>query len=196
MTTSTRRRRFTRAAALAGTATIIASISVGWHALSASAAFPGEPYETQFEIEGDLAVDAGQDWESDPATATNLRGAPFTTLEVCDDNPVPDPNNPGEEITDDLNRIVQGNSINGILIDSPPINTGNVNRKSDLCSVHRAYELVFVPTADAGDDPNAGQYNFVLYGGWSRPNVQGEINVLSRPGRTEFSVSLPADERP
>jgi uncharacterized repeat protein (TIGR01451 family) len=178
MTTSTRRRRFARAAALAGTATIIASVGIGWHALSASAAFPGAPYETDFEIDGNLAVEGGQDWQSDPAAATNLRGAPFTTLEVCDNNPVPDPNNPGEEITDDVNRIVQGNEINGILIDSPPVNSGNVNRKSDLCSVHRAYELVFVPTADAGDDPNAGQYNFVLYGGWSRPNVQGEINVL------------------
>ena len=35
-----------------------------------------------------------------------------------------------------------------------------------------------MPTADTNDDPQAGQYHFILYGGWSRPLTNGEIDVL------------------
>jgi len=167
MTTPNPRRRFTRAFALTGAAAIIASAGLGWHALSASAAVSGQPYETQFEIDGNTAVDGGQDWATDPASAPNLHDF-HQSSELCGG-------------TDkDPNRVVPGTKIddNGILISSPPVAAGNVNTKSDLCSVYQAWELVFVPTADPGDDPQAGQYNFVLYAGWSRPNVNGEIDVL------------------
>jgi uncharacterized repeat protein (TIGR01451 family) len=167
MTTSTHRRRFTRPCALTAAAAIIATAGLGWHALSASAAFSGEPYQTEFEIDGNTAVDGGQDWATPPAAAPNLHDL-HTTTELCGG-------------TDkDPNRVVPGTKIDddGMLISSPPVEPGNVNTKSDLCSVYQAWELVFVPTADLGDDPDAGQYNFILYAGWSRPNVNGEIDVL------------------
>src|SRR3954471_1866236 len=147
MTTPAHRRRFTRAGALTASVAIIASAGLGWHALSASAAFSGQPYETQFEIDGNTAVDGGQDWASDPAGAPNLHDF-HQSSELCGG-------------TDkDPNRVVPGTKINdnGLLISSPPVQAGNVNTKSDLCSVYQASELVFVPTADSNDDPQAGQY--------------------------------------
>src|SRR4029079_11519751 len=59
-----------------------------------------------------------------------------------------------------------------------PVVVSNGPKKPALCAVYSAWELVFVPTADPGDDPDAGQYNFILYGAWSRPDVNGEIDVL------------------
>ena len=72
MATSTHRRRFTRAAALTGAVTIIASAGIGWHALIASAAFPGTDYETEFEIDANTEVNGGQDWDSTPASAPKM----------------------------------------------------------------------------------------------------------------------------
>src|SRR4029079_5882516 len=128
MTTSIRRRRLTRVFALSGKAVIIASAGIGWHALSASAAFPGQPYETQFEIDGNIAVDGAQDWASTPASAPNLQGAPFEDTEVCDKNPAVVN---GEVVTDDPTRVVPGTKIDDILIASPPIGGSNVPNKTD-----------------------------------------------------------------
>ena len=119
MTTSTSRRRFTRAAALVGSAAIIASAGVGWNALSASAAFSGQPYATQFEIDGNTAVNGGQDWASSAASAPNLHGAPFETSELCGGQD-PDPN-----------RVIPGTKIDDILVDAPPVAPGNVNTKPE-----------------------------------------------------------------
>ena len=58
------------------------------------------------------------------------------------------------------------------------IAAGNVPGKTDLCLTYRTWELVFVPTVDPTDDASAGHYEFVFYGAWSRPNVNGEIDVL------------------
>ena len=84
-----------------GSATIIASAGIGWHALSASAAFPGTPYETEFEIDANTAVDGGQDWDSAPASAPNLQGAPFRTADACG-NLTEDQIVPGTKIDDFL----------------------------------------------------------------------------------------------
>jgi uncharacterized repeat protein (TIGR01451 family) len=156
-----------RAAALFGSIGAIAatSIVVGV-SQPASAAFGGT---TQFEIDGNTAVDGGQDWASDPASATNLNDDPFATNDGCRVSVNP----PADD-----DRIVQGTKINDMAIDNPPVNAGNVPGKTDLCLTYRTWELVFVPTADPNDDPAAGHYEFVFYGAWSRPNVNGEIDVL------------------
>ncbi len=133
---------------------------------TALAAFPGQPWETQFEIDGNTAVGGGQDWASVPASAPNLQDFPGETQDGCTGVGV------------DADRIVPGTKIDDLGFDNPPTNGGSPNNKSDLCSVWTSWELVFVPTADLNDDPDAGQYNFIFYGAWSRPLVNGEIDVL------------------
>ena len=147
-----------------GSATIIASAGIAWNALSASAAFEGTPYETEFEIDANTADDGGQDWDTPPGDAPNLQDPPFVTADACGNL--------------DENQIVPGTKIDDFLLQSPPTNTGNVNEKSDLCAVYATWELVFVPSADTDDDPQAGQYNFIFYGGWNRQLTNGEIDVL------------------
>ena len=134
------------------------------------AAFAGDPYETQFEIDGNTRVDGatGQDWDSDPATATNLNGAPFRTDEVCSEQSIPDPNDPDGTISEDSTIITPGKSIDDILIDSPPVEPGSILTKGDICSVWQASEIV----------QTGNEYELIFYGAWTRPNVKGEINIL------------------
>ena len=167
------------------------SVVIGTSPFAASAAFDALPYETQFEIDGDTPPTAGQDWATPSASAPNLRDpiadtgvGEFGVLETCNNNPVfvddngtPDDPTDDNYTTDELTRVPQGSKLDNLDLSAIPIEPGNVPRKADLCSVYRSWELVFV--ADAGNpDPNAGQYQFIFYGGWSRPNVKGEIDVL------------------
>ncbi len=181
--TTRRSRRTTLGVSLTTALGVVVStgVSIGWGTDSASAAFPGLPHETQFEIDGNTAVGSGQDWYSDPVAAPNLQDEPWITTEVCNNNPVlvEDPDNPGQfiEVTNELTRLPQGSKLDDLDLGAIPPDSGNVPRKTDLCQVFRTWELVFVP--DAGSpDPTAGQYHFIFYGGWNRPNVNGEIDVL------------------
>ncbi len=119
---------------------------------------------TQFEIDGNLAVNGGQDWATPAGDAPNLRDR-TEKFDGCA--------NPPLAVGDDIDRVVPGSRIADLGFNAVPVNDGSPNKKSDLCSVYQAWELVEV------DDPvDGGQYEFVFYGGWTRPAVNGEIDVL------------------
>lgn len=159
MTTRWRRVAATAAAAaLAG-----ASVGLTVSAVPAGAALSDL---TAFAIDGN--AQGPNDWEAPYAALRDLTIAD----DVCDINPVVDPDT-GEEVTDEPDRVVPGNKLDDIDLDSPPVDAGNVNRKSDICRVYRAWEIVRAP-GDLGSD----QYQIIFYGAWARPNVNGELNVL------------------
>jgi hypothetical protein len=129
---------------------------------------------TAFEIDGNVVVDSTGDWNSTAADYPSLRDN-SSYLEVCNSNPV---EIDGEIVTDETSRVPPGTKLDGTTTVTPPIiQPGNVARKTDLCRVWRAWELVLVPDDPANPDAG-GQYQFVLYGGWSRPATNGEIDVL------------------
>jgi uncharacterized repeat protein (TIGR01451 family) len=165
----TSKRSRTRYAAIAAALATIGGTSLAvTNALPAQAAFPGTAFETLFEIDGNRAVDTvgNQDW-ANADTAANLNDV-SETADGCASGP--------DSIGTDADRVVPGTKLDNILIESPPVSDGTPNKKSDLCSVHQAWELVKVP---ANADPQSpGQYNFIYYGAWSRPDVGGEIDVL------------------
>jgi len=170
MTTLFNRRALRRTFSLLTATAAVAATSVVMNVGSVDAAFSGDPYETRFEIDGNTRVDgvSGQDWDSDPATATNLNGAPFRTDEVCSAQTVPDPDNPDETISVDGTILTPGSKIDDILVDNPPVQAGSILTKGDICSVWQSWEIV----------QTGSEYEFIFYGAWTRPNVNGEINIL------------------
>jgi uncharacterized repeat protein (TIGR01451 family) len=161
-------RRQSFAAAVAAFATLGAASLV--LPTTASAAFPGTDYVTAFEIDGNTAPEGGDDWASNPATTENIRTLPGATLDGCQSND-------GSEGVD-ADIMVPSTKLDEINFNALPTQEGSPLDKGDLCYVYEAYELVFVPTADAGDDPAAGQYEFIFYGAWDRPAGGGEIDVF------------------
>ncbi len=171
MTTHVNRRPLRRFLSTFTAAGAVAATTIALNVNPVGAAFIGDPYETRFEIDGNTRVDnviAGQDWESDPASATNLNGAPFRTDEVCSAQTVPDPENPGETISVDSTILTPGSKIDQIQVDNPPVQSGSILTKGDICSVWQSWEIV----------ETGGEYEFIFYGAWTRPNVNGEINIL------------------
>jgi uncharacterized repeat protein (TIGR01451 family) len=168
-----RRRHLPRFAAAVAAFATLGAASLALDVLPASAAFPATDYETAFEIDGNVAVDGvgGQDWSTPPASAPNIQTLPGETADGCSANGA------AAEGTD-ADIMVPGTKLDDVNFSSLPTQPGTPLTKGDLCSVYEASELVFIPTADAGDDPSAGQYEFIFYGAWSRPDVQGEIDVF------------------
>jgi uncharacterized repeat protein (TIGR01451 family) len=165
-----RRRQLPRFAAAAAAFATLGAGSLALDVLPASAAFPGTDYETAFEIDGNKVDEGGDDWSSDPTTTENIKTLPGSTLDGCESND-------GAEGADD-DIMIPSTKLDDINFNALPTQAGAPLDKGDLCYVYEAYELEFVPTADAGDDPSAGQYEFIFYGAWDRPAGGGEIDVF------------------
>jgi uncharacterized repeat protein (TIGR01451 family) len=150
------------AAVLTASTLLAASLGLTVVTVPAGAALGGL---TEFAIDGD--ADGPNDWQEPYAALRDLT----TADDVCDVNPVVDDG--GEEITDEPSRIPQGTKLDEVNLDDPTVEAGNVNRKSDLCRVYQAWEIVKTSTLLGTD-----QYQIVFYGAWTRPNVNGEINVM------------------
>jgi uncharacterized repeat protein (TIGR01451 family) len=130
-------------------------------------------YNTKFEIDGNPQVDSTGDWLSDAASYPSLRDNYVTTLGSS--------TGPGVEFCGNgtENQIIPGTKLAQVNVNdlSPFINLGNVNTKSDVCIVRRAWELVLVP-ADPSNPAAGGQYHQIVYFAWTRETVNGEIDVL------------------
>ena len=130
-----------------------------------AAAAPVTTPPTAFEIDGNLVVNTTGDWNSTAALYPSLRDN-ASLLEVCNDNPVVID---GVETTARPPVSHQAQSSMGPRLLPRQPSSPATSRGRPTSAVLGAWELVESP---------AGQYQFVVYGGWSRPVTNGEIDVL------------------
>ena len=140
----------------------------------AGAAFPGQPWQTNFEIDGNQVVNgpsppssgAGIDWANGASLLQNFA----TPTEACT----------GTDPTTLTGKLDAFN-----LFAPNPV-PGSVTPKTNLCQAFTGWQAVNVTQA------GVSSLHYILYGGWRRNAVTGDVSLYVPlvGGQTRSGVTL------